>query len=74
MYKLRSFVDFGVPLNYNFELHTFPISASQIAANGGKMGGIEERWEGPSKAAEFLGAAEEWHHVSSGRPQKSPKD
>ena len=26
---------------------------------------MEERWEGPSKAAEFLRSAEEWHHVSS---------
>ena len=31
------------------------------------MGRIEERWEGPSKAAEFLGSAEAWPHVSSGR-------
>ena len=28
------------------------------------MGRIEERWEGPSKAAE------EWHHVSSGRQER----
>ena len=27
------------------------------------MGGIEERWEGPSKTAEFLGLTEEWHHA-----------
>ena len=27
------------------------------------MGGIEERWDDPSKPAEFLGSAEEWHHV-----------
>ena len=40
---LISFVDFGVPLNYNFELRTFPISAAQIVANGGKMGGLKER-------------------------------
>ena len=39
VYKLRSFVDFGVPLNYNFGLRTFPVSAAQIVANGGKMGG-----------------------------------
>ena len=38
VYKLRSFVDFGVPLNYNFGLSTFPVSAAQIVANGGKMG------------------------------------
>ena len=50
-------------MNYNFELRTFPISAAQ-------MGRIEERWEGPSKAAEFLGSAEEWHHVSSGRRER----
>ena len=31
---------------------------------------MEERWEGPSKAAEFLGSAEEWHHVSSGRRER----
>ena len=47
VYKLRSFVDFGVPLNYNFGLRTFPVSAAQIVANGGKMGGIEERWHDP---------------------------
>ena len=34
------------------------------------MGGIKERWEGPSKAAEFLGSAEDWHHVSSGRRER----
>ena len=49
---LRSFVDFGVPLNYNFGLRTFPVSAAQILANGGKMGGIEERWDDPSKPAD----------------------
>ena len=43
--KLRRFVDFGVLLNYNFELRTFPLSAAQIVANRkngwnqGKMGG-----------------------------------
>ena len=58
-----SFVDFGVPLNYNFGLPPFPVSAAQIAANGGKMAGIEERWNDPSKPAKFLGSAEEWYHV-----------
>ena len=58
--KLRSFVDFAVPLNYNFELSTFPDRCKRR-----KMGRIEERWDDPSKAAEFLGSAEEWHHVSS---------
>ena len=43
VYKLRSFVDFDVPLNYNFRLRTFPVSAAQVVANAGKMGGIEER-------------------------------
>ena len=68
-YKLRRFVDFGVPLNYYFGLRTFPASAAQNIANRGNMGGIEERWDDPSKQAEFLGSAEEWHHVrpSSGR-------
>ena len=28
------------------------------------MGGIKERWDDPSKPAEFLGSAEEWHHVT----------
>ena len=37
---------------------------------GLKIGRIEERWEGPSKAAEILGSAEEWHHVSSGRRER----
>ena len=75
VYKLRRFVDFGVPLNYYFGLRTFPISAAQIVANGGKMGGIEERWDDPSKPAEFLGSAEEWHHVrpSSGRRKKEAR-
>ena len=36
VYKLRSFVDFGVPLNYNFGLRIFPGSATQLVANGGK--------------------------------------
>ena len=75
VYKLRSFVDFGVPLNYNFRLRTFPVSAAQIVANGGKMGGIEERWDGPSKPAEFLWSAEEWHHVKprSGRREREAR-
>ena len=75
VYKLRSFVDFGVPLNYNFGLRSFPVSAAQIVANGGKMGGIEERWDDPSKPAEFLGSAEEWHHVkpSSGRREREAR-
>ena len=34
------------------------------------MGRIEERWDDPSKAAEFHGSAEEWHHVSSGRRER----
>ena len=34
------------------------------------MGRIEERWDDPSKAAEFLGLAEEWHHVSSRRRER----
>ena len=34
VYKLRRFVDFGVPLNYYFGLRTFPVSAAQIVANG----------------------------------------
>ena len=72
---LCSFVDFGVPLNYNFGLRTFLVSAAQIVANGGKMGGIEERWDDPSKPAEFLGSAEEWHHVgpSSGRREREAR-
>ena len=75
VYKLRRFVDFGVPLNYYFGLRTFPVSAAQIVANGGKMGGIEERWDDPSKPAEFLGSAEEWHHVrpSSGRREREAR-
>ena len=46
--KLRSFVDFGVPLNYNFELHTFPDFRCPDRCKRRKMGRIEERWEGPS--------------------------
>ena len=39
------------------------------------MGGIEERWYDPSKPAEFLGSAEEWHHVrpSSGRREREAR-
>ena len=75
VYKLRSFVDFGVPLNYNSGLCTFPVSAAQIVANGGKMGGIEERWDDPLKPAEFFGSAEEWHHVKprSGRREREAR-
>ena len=36
---------------------------NKIVANIGKMGGIEERWDDPSKPAEFLRSAKEWHHV-----------
>ena len=42
--KLHSFVDFRVPLNYNFELCTFPISAAQIVVIGGKW--VESRKDG----------------------------
>ena len=35
------------------------------------MGGIEERWDDPSKPAEFLGSAEEWHHV---RPRSGQRE
>ena len=42
--KLRSFVDFGVPLKFNFELCNFPISAAQIVANGGKW--VKSRKDG----------------------------
>ena len=42
--KLQGFVDFGVPLNYNFELRTFPISSDPIVANGGKW--VESRKDG----------------------------
>ena len=75
VYKLRSFVDFEVPLNYNFGLRIFPVSAAQIVENAGKMGGIEERWDDPSIPAEFLGSAEEWHHVrpSSGRREREAR-
>ena len=39
------------------------------------MGGIEERWDDPSNLAEFLGSAEEWHHVrpSSGRRKREAR-
>ena len=39
------------------------------------MGGIEERWDDPSKPAEFLGSAEKWHHVrpSSGRREREAR-
>ena len=42
--KLLSFVDFGVPLNYNFKLCTFLISTAQIVAKGGKW--VESRKDG----------------------------
>ena len=75
VYKLRSFVDFGVLLNYNFGRRTFPVSVAQIVANGGKMGGIEERRDDPSEPAEFLRSAEEWHHVkpNSGRQEREAR-
>ena len=39
------------------------------------MGGIGERWDDPSKPAEFLGSEEEWHHVkpSSGRREREAR-
>ena len=75
VYKLPSFVDFRVPLNYNFGLRTSPVSAAQIVANEGKMGGIEERWDDLSKPAGFLGSMEEWHHVrpSSGQGEREAR-
>ena len=74
--EMKLFISFvGVPLNYSFGLRTFPISAAQIVANGGKVGGVEERWNDPSKPAEFLGSAEAWHHVrpSSGRREREAR-
>ena len=35
-----------------------PLPSLQIIATGGEMGGIEERWDDPSKLTEFLGSAE----------------
>ena len=39
------------------------------------MGGIEERWDDPSKPAEFLGSAKESHHVrpSYGRREREAR-
>ena len=39
------------------------------------MGGIEERWDDPSKPVDILGSAEEWHHVgpSSGRREREAR-
>ena len=39
------------------------------------MVGIEERWDDPSKPAEFLGSAKEWHHVgpSSGQREREAR-
>ena len=75
VYKLRSFVDFGVPLIYNldFALSRFPRPRSLKTKE--KMGDIEERWDDPSKPAEFLGSAEEWHHArpSSGRRERAAR-
>ena len=73
VYNLGSFVYFRVPQNYSFGLRTFRISAAQIVANGGKMGGIEKRWDDPSKPAEFLRSAEEWRHVSSGQQERETR-
>ena len=62
--KNRSFLDFVVPLNYiiisDFALSRFSRPRSLQT---------EEKWEDPSKTAEFLGSAEEWHHVRDGRRQ-----
>ena len=62
--KNRSFLDFVVPLNYiiisDFALSRF---------SGPRSLQTEEKWEDPSKTAEFLGSAEEWHHVRDGRRQ-----
>ena len=46
----------------DFALSRFPRPRSLQTEE--KMGGIEERWDDPSKPAEFLGSGEEWHHVS----------
>ena len=61
--KLRSLVDFGISLNYNFELRTFPISTAHIIANGGN-------WVKSRKDGRVLESTEEWHHVSSGRRER----
>ena len=39
------------------------------------MGEVEERWDDPSKPAEFLGSAEAWHHgrPSSGRREREAR-
>ena len=73
--EMKLFISFVAFLISEFGLRTFPVSAAQIVANGGKMGGIEERWDDPSKPAEFLGSAEEWHHVkpSSGRREREAR-
>ena len=64
LYKLlknRSFLDFVVPLNYIIILD-FALSRFSRPRSLQK----EEKWEDPSKTAEFLGSAEELHHVRDG--------
>ena len=64
LHKNRSFLDFGVSLNYIIILD-FALSRFSWPRSLQK----EEKWEDPSKTAVFLGSAEEWHNVSDGRRQ-----
>ena len=33
----------------------------------------EEKWEDPLKTGEFIGSAEEWHHVSDGKGEREAR-
>ena len=65
--KIRSFLDFGVPLNYIFLTSYFPDFRGPDRCKRRKNGRILQ------KTAEFLGSAEEWHHVSDGRGEREAR-
>ena len=65
--KICSFLDSGVPLNYIFQTSHFPNFRGPDRCKRRKNGRILK------KTAEFLGSAEEWHHVGDGRREREAR-
>ena len=65
--KILSFLDSGIRLNYLFRTSHFPDFRGPDHYKRRKNGRILK------KTAEFLGSAEEWHHVSDGRGEREAR-
>ena len=67
--KICTFLDSRVPLNYIIRTSHFPDFCSPDRCKRRKNGRILKK----KKTVEFLGSAEEWHHVSDGRREREAR-